>query len=396
MKISEKIKENKLFFIIFGLMTISSVIYLSELELISLVDPFYPPLYVINYDCGFSSRLLVGAVFSLFFKESLDIVVLTRILLAIYFIMCFCISLFINNYLKNTEYTQGIGIYISLIVLSPVFLAFLKYLGTTDMFWIFLVLASLAVVNKKYLRWFVPVFCVISLAIHEIFAVTYLPLIAIAVLYQFIKQPKLNNFVFIASCALIVGAAAVYFIFIGDGTMKMTSDTMVEFASNRLDMHKGSISDYYLRSIFFWETDGVEAYSGLSGFLQYNYNTFIQSDNGSFSRILTRIVSDIITAVPFFYLIVKSARLEKNIGKKFIFICSAIAAVPSLAILFFSTDTERYSLHFILNIIFLILFFIKEKDFTFNESYKNFVEKVKTKKFLIPVLAVLAIKIILR
>ncbi len=389
MKILNKIKENKIFFVVFGLFMISSVIYLSDVNLNALIDPFYPPLYVVNYNCGLSSRLFIGAVFSLFIDKKLDIIVLTKILLCFYFFICFLISLFTNSRLKNTEYEKGIGIYITFAAISPVFLSFLQYLGTTDMFWVLLVIASLFAVDKKYLRWLIPAFCVASLAIHEVFAATYLPLITITVLYQYIKNPNMNNLFFISVSALIVGAAAVYFIFIGDNTMKLTSDEFVSYAANRLDMHGLTLSDYYIRSVFFWETPEAEAYSGFIGFLKYNFENFILGVDGSFYKIFVQIISTLFTAIPFFILTVNAYRQEKIRGKKFIFFCTALIALPTVILVLFSTDTERYAMHFILNVIFALLFFVKERDTSFNAAYNRFVDKINSHKISAAVIGVM-------
>ncbi|MBR5262299.1 MAG: hypothetical protein IKV49_00620, partial [Clostridia bacterium] len=200
MKLIEKSKENKIFFITFILLCLTSLNFILQRDFTQLVDSDYYPLYVVNYDCGFSSRLLVGAVFSLFFGEALSIQALTAVLYGIYILLCLSLSIFINNYLKNTDF-EMLGIYAAFMIVSPAFTSILNYFGILDIFWFFCAMGALAVINKKGLRWLVPVFCIIGLAIHEVFLTTYMPVIAIAVLYQLIKKPCAANYAFAAVCA---------------------------------------------------------------------------------------------------------------------------------------------------------------------------------------------------
>ncbi len=394
MKISKKIKENKLFFVIFGLMMLSSAVYLFDKSFIGIISDEYYPLYVVNYDCGYSSRLFIGALFSLFFKERISITAITAVLLILYFIICFFISLFINSYLKENKYSTSLGLYMTLMVISPTFLALVSYLGTTDIFWLFLVLGSVFLAEKKYLRWLVPVFCVISLAIHEVFCITYLPLIVLILLYRFFQKSDKSGLIFLIVSILIIGAAAIYFAFIGDGTMKMTPDQFIDFATGRLDLEGTQFSDYYARSVFFWETPDLDGYSGFLGYLKYNMEKFVFGINGTFYKIATHIISVLLTATPFFFLMVRCAKQEKNLGRKFIFICSLLLILPTLTILFFSTDTERYCLHFILNMILFLSFLAKENDNTFTESCNWLAKKIETNKIACAALTVMAIIII--
>lgn len=370
MKILNKIKENKIFFVTFGALMYVSFTYLVQKENIHYIDNYYYPLYVINYDCGFSSRLLIGAIYSLFFGEKLSIDALLYSLLIIYTVVCFLFSLTVNNYLKRTNY-KAIGIYALFMVASPAMLAFLRYLGTLDLFLMFFVLGSLYFVNKKGLRWLVPVFCVVSLCLYDLFATTYLPLMAIAVFYQFVKKPNVSNFIYIAVCAVVVGFATVYFLILGDSTMKMTSEQMVEFARERLEAPANNFDEYYLRSVFFWETPQVENYHGFLGYIKYNFEHYIHGDRSAVKMLCFFIVSNLLSSIPFVYLIAKAFKKAETPLKKFIYFCSFAPILCMLINLLLSTDPDRFSLHFLLSVIFTLLFFVSENDTAFSEAYND-------------------------
>ena len=394
MKLAERIKENKIFFLTLILSVSVSAFYLLQKDLPQMMDNFYYPLYVVNYDCGLSSRLLVGSVFSLFSDGALSSVTLIRVMLCIHFLMCLVLSLFINSYLKKTSF-EALGIYAAFMVVSPVFLSFLTYLGILDVFWIFCTIGAVTAVSKRGWRWLVPVFCLVGLAVHEVFATTYLPVIAIAVLYQFIKKPSVSGFAFISFCALCVGAAAVYFLFIGDGTMTMTSDEMVSFARNRLDSDAKSFDEYYLRSVFFWETPEVEAYDGFFGYLRYNFKKFNFNDSSALREIMFYTLINMLSAVPFVAVIFSAFRKAERPAEKFIFFCALMPVPLSILHTLFSSDTERFSAHLLLVMLTLLLFFSKENSTAFSQAYSCVEKKIRDNKIILAILGASVAKIVL-
>lgn len=394
MKLTQKSNENKIFFVTFILLCLTALNFILQRDLTQLVGSEYYPLYVVNYNCGFSSRLLVGAVFSLFFKETLSVQTLTAVLFAIYILLCLCLSLFINNYLKNTAF-EMLGIYAAFMIVSPAFVSVLNYFGILDIFWFFCTMGALAVMNKKGLRWLVPVFCIIGLAIHEVFLTTYLPVIAIAVLYRFIKKPCAVNFIFVAVCAVVVGAASVYFLIIGDSTMKMTADEMVEFARSRLSTDASNFPDWYMRSVFFWEIPNVEKYEGFSGYLQYNLIEWLKTNPSSLQIIGFFLISDIISSIPFIYLIVGAFRKAESPAKKFVYLCCLMTVPLLLLQIFFSTDTERFSMHWLTVMLFILLFFAKENDSAFRLAFEEAKLRLSEKKISLAFFGIAAARIIL-
>lgn len=394
MKALKFIKDNKIFFVTFGMLMLVSVEYLVQKEFVHFMDNFYYPLYVIDYSCGYSSRLLIGSIFSLFIDGPVNYSTIIGFMLCVYTAVCFTLSLFINNYLKSTKY-EPVAVYALFMIVSPTFLSFLKYLGTLDIFWIFFVVASLWAVDKKGWRWLVPIFCSLALCIYELFVTTFLPVMAIIVFYQFVKKPNVSNFIYIAGCAVVVGLATLYFLRLGDFTMKMTSDELVTFAQSRLDEESRNFDQYYIRSVLFWETPEVENYHGFAGYIQYCYEYFIKDSNSLLSGIRFFLLSNFITAIPFVCIIIKSFRKAAKPLEKFIFLCSLSPIAFVVINLLLSTDTERFSTHFLLAILFLTLFFIKDNNTAFSDSYDELKEKLSNNKVGIGVFVIAAARTIL-
>lgn len=393
MKTLKAIKENRIFFVTFGVLMFVSLAYLLQKESIHYIDDFYYPMYVVNYKCGLSSRLLVGSVFSLFIRDRLSIDVLIHVLIAVYFAVCFLFSLLVNNYLKKTKF-EAIGVYALLMTVSPVFLSFVRYMGIIDIFWMFFVFGSVAAVSRKGWRWLVPVFCVISLAIHEVFAITYLPIIAVMIFYQFSKKPDIFSFIYLAMSAVIIGAAGLYFIVIGDSTMAMTSDELVDFARDRLDEQGRNFDDYYIRSALYWETADVEEYNGFLGYINYNFNKYVLGYNG-LQSVLYFLVSDILLCIPYGWLIIKSFRKTTKPLLKFAFLCAVTVIPISLFNLFISSDTERFSMHLLLSVLMMMLFLVHEKDSSFSEAYDDALAKIRENNATSIILGFSALMIVL-
>lgn len=395
MKIIQRVKENKFFFFTFGMLMLVSFEFFFCKEPIHYIDNYYYPLYVINYDCGYCSRLLVGAVLSLFFGDKLmSASFIINLLVSVYLVVCFLISLFLNNYLKKTKF-EALGIYAIFIVITPIMLGFLRFLGTLDLFWMGFVLGSLWLVDKKGWRWLVPVFCVVSLCIYELFVTTYLPVMAIAVFYQFVKKPNVSNFIYITVCAVFVGAATIYFLILGDSTMKMASDQMVEFARSKLDATGSDFNDGYLRATFFWEMPNVESYSGFTGYIQYNFDVFTKNDLSAIKTNIFFFICNLISAIPFLWIIAKSFRKVKKPLEKFVFFCCFSTVAFMFINLLLSTDTERFSIHFLLASLLLVLFFVKEKNTAFSESYDEIMQKIDNNKSGFAISAVCLARIVL-
>ncbi len=394
MKISEKIKENKIFFVVFGILTVTSAVYLADKEFSSLMSTYYASLYAVNYTCGFNSRLLIGSIFSLFYKDQISYTAIVTVLLVAYFLMCFLFSLFVNSYLKKRKNDLPVSIYIVFLILNPVNVAFLKFFGTTDIFWMFLIIPAFLVIDKKYLRWLTPVCCVIGLAIHEFFAVIYMPLIAFAIFYQYAKNPKTSNLIYLIGSALLCGAASVYFLIFSKGTLTMTSAEMIEYAQSRLDLHGKTLSEFYIKGAFFWEGNehSFDYQRNVLGYVQYWLDKFTSDD---IKNLICNIIADFLAASPFMYLLFKSIKNEKKALKKFSLFCFALVPFISSFLFLMSTDTMRFSQHFIINIILATLFFIKEKDATFEQSYNTLINKVSADKATFAVIGLLIATIIL-
>ena len=390
MKILDKVKENKLFFITFGVIIVNSLIFIYNTNLSYLMKNYYHSLYVVNYSCGYSSRLLIGSIFSLFFKDQLSYETLLIILLVIYFIICLLFSLVVNKYLKNTDY-KHLKLFIVFLAATPFFNGILDFFGVVDMFWPFIIMFSLWAVDKKGLRWLVPFACVAGMAIHEYFTITYMVPCAIMIYHQFAKKPNASNFIYVAFSAVLLSAASYYFLFVGNETMKMTPDELFNFVKTKTNVTENTYDETYVKSIFFWKENPVNFYDvdpesiTYMTYIKVVISTLTASDRSDISSIFSFLLAICIIFSPLAFLFAKSFKEEKSPMKKITYFLSLTPLFLGIVYQIVSTDDTRFMYHFIIMIVFLLLFMVKEKEDIFIENYTKL-----TKKSTNPLVVVIA------
>ena len=177
--------------------------------------------------------------------------------------------------------------------------------------------------------------------------------------------------------------------------MKMASEQMVEFARSKLDATGSDFNDGYLRATFFLEMPNVESYSGFTGYIQYNFDVFTKNDLSAIKTNIFFFICNLISAIPFLWIIAKSFRKVKKPLEKFVFFCCFSTVAFMFINLLLSTDTERFSIHFLLASLLLILFFVKEKNTAFSESYDEIMQKIDNNKSGFAISAVCLARIVL-
>jgi hypothetical protein len=171
---------------------------------------------------------------------------------------------------------------------------------------------------------------------------------------------------------------------------------MLRFARSRLDEQGRNFDDGYLKSAFFWELPKVEQYDkNFLGFIKYCFEIYTKNDSDAIKTNTFFIFSNIISSLPFIYLILKSLKKAEKPLNKFIFLCS-LAPIPCMLInILLSTDTDRFSVHFLLASLLLLIFFIKEKDVNLSESYDEATRKLNQNKTVLAIIGLSLARIVL-
>ena len=388
MKIKKKIIENKIFFITFSALLLDLVMWLLTVDIHDAVDNYYYPMYVINYSIGFCSRALIGSIISLF-TDTVNVTVLTICLICFHIVACFFISLFINGCMKKCD-SKLLYVFILIVLLSPIFTVFLRYMGIMDIFWLLGTIACVCIADKKFIRWIIPLICTLCLATHNAYVLTYLPVVLIIVMYQYIKKPSVGNLIFIVSCFILTGAASVYFVLVGDSTIKLTESELLSYVRGRLT--GGGFDETYILFSLYGKVPGIENVQGFGNYLKFMFEfTTTNMDKGWY------IYFTVITAAacaPIYAIITGMIKKAEKLNEKFVYACSYLFIPLSVLAALLSTDTDRYSSSLVLSLILLIMYFIRTGNKNFKERLDSFTAKINEKKALYIIVAVLICKYI--
>lgn len=181
------------------------------------VDSITTTYYLISYEFGFVSRAFIGSVFSLFTdyitNHMLYIVSIVMLLLLIAFI-----SILLGGIIRRSSINlkNPILLFILLFLASPLSVTYLLgfHFGRLDLYWLLLTLLALVFMKKPVLRWFVPLICAIALCVHQGYMDTYMPALAIPLLYEVYKSNYSKKLIVIFSLSCITMIALfVYFQF---------------------------------------------------------------------------------------------------------------------------------------------------------------------------------------
>ena len=187
--------------------------------------------YLIDYSMGKTSRLLVGSIVKLFNPDPTPEWIAGFCMIVLGFTLLLS-AVVIGKVIKCSDSEIKVQtLVLALFAVTGIFTFsnFSVYLGILDI-WMFVVaLVALLCLGNKYLQWLVPVLCAVGVFIHNGFAITYFPLIALAAFYLAITKEKkiATSLVFIISCAVAV-VATLWVSVKGAGTAAMTYEQLVE------------------------------------------------------------------------------------------------------------------------------------------------------------------------
>lgn len=191
--------------IIFSFLLFESIFMMPD----SVVDEIAKASYLITYKFGFISKALIGSFFSLFTDRitSYQIYVTAIItFLILIFLIAFLLGAIIRKSQPNTR--SSVIVFVMLFLSSPFSVTYLlgMYIGRFDTYWIIITLASLVFLKRPFLRWVIPLLCCVAMLIHQGYVFTYMPALAIPMLYEIYKNKysKKHIIIFLLSCFSLI------------------------------------------------------------------------------------------------------------------------------------------------------------------------------------------------
>lgn len=385
----EKIKQNKIFFLCFAVVVLSSVTTILSKGFDSLMNSDYYPLYALDYSIGFCSRILVGSVISLF-TDQVNLVALKIALIVIYFLVCAFVCYLINKVLKGQS-NNIIFIFTAVFLISPYFTSIMRYFGTMDIFWLLCMVLSFYLADKKYARWLIPIICVAGSAFHNAFILAYLPVIAVFVLYNFAKNPDKKSLAFVIVTSVFALASAVYFVIFADSTVHITQEQLLDTVNQRLG--GVNFNKTYIIFSLFNDNPQIEQLNGFGEYIKFMlwYTAETSGITSNVGLYLYMFLSTVIFAVPVYVLSVRMIKKAEKPLMKFIYALPFVY-IPALAVcVLTSTDTDRFISTFLFSLLFTILMYAKNSDKAFNDSLDELYKKIKSKKAVAIIVAAMLV-----
>lgn len=180
-----------------------------------LADNNTATAYLLNYEFGFNPQSLVGSVFYLFTDLITGRMIFVVAVISFLF-MAAQISLLLGRLVRRSpaEERPSTVTVMLLFLASPLSVTYLlgMHMQRLDVYWIILTLLSLAFIKRPALRWSIPLLCAAAICVHQGFMSTYMPALAIPLLYEVIKSPRrIGNYLLFGASCLIMIALFAYF-----------------------------------------------------------------------------------------------------------------------------------------------------------------------------------------
>lgn len=301
---------------------------------------FSPPVavyYFPSYKLGFINKAFIGSVFSLFtdYLTNNELIIVNIIVVFFLFTL---ISIILGKAIGKSDsaFKPAVTIFTFLLLTAPLSFSSLieRHFGRLDIFLLIFTLLGLVCLKLPGIKWIIPVLCFAAVATHPGYLVTYMPALAIALLYEVYrnKYSKKSIILFSISCIVLI-SFFIYFQLFSPRINFASAEQLGSYFSKRTDM-KISISVLYIEYFYkYRQLADPKLFSDL----------FIPMLKGT---ILPTII--VFTAFTFPLIIIfisvwkHSIHNADNLFLKLIFILCACAPIAFIPAAIFGQDWERW------------------------------------------------------
>ena len=160
--------------------------FIGNFDAIITPDESIYTYHIVDFRIGYVSRVIQGQIFQWIFPNPSRQLV-KRVSLVLFILVVFCASYFLEKlYLSITSNNKSIFLYLILIfcVSGSTFHIFYRQLGMLDVYWVYAFLFFLIFLQNKKTWFLIPFSFVFMVAVHYGSLLTYIPLMAIILLYK--------------------------------------------------------------------------------------------------------------------------------------------------------------------------------------------------------------------
>lgn len=336
----------------------------------------YVTVLIFDYRIGFAPRLFIGSLMSLFsdyksvafMNKFMDIVCVTTL-----FIFTIVAGRIIRKFDNKTKVIPIFFIILFLAVPYSRGVLFPGPIVSLDRFLVLFTLLALLAINKKGFKWFVPILVFMGLATYQGFAFTYMPAIAILLIYEIYRNHKSKESIVLCIVAFVTMAVFSAYFFLHHGLDAFKNiDELLAYAADKTDLR------VYLKEFDIRYT--------LNGYFFIKPTDFFQIIvNEGWKGLKSEFISIIYLMpifVTFFVIWKNSIKNSSDRIEKFSFILCMLAPLARLPMFLFSTNYVRGRSSVVVIQFFLVLYLLYIGNNTVKESARQVVMFFKRNKLL--------------
>lgn len=316
---------------------------------LSVTTDIYSMLHIFDYRIGFAPRLFIGSVMSLFTDYKSQ--AFMDNFFSIVFILEAVLFAFVAGRIirKASDETKEITVlFIALFLAVPYSLASLyPRLLSVDRFLVIFTLLALIVLNKKGFKWLVPALIFMSLATYTGYAFTYMPAIALLLIYEVYRNSNSKQSILLcfAGFATMAGFSAYFFLFEGLENFKNV-DELVAYAAGKTDL---PFVGYFKEVV---DTLLIKSPENL-----WNTTLAMEEHIRFYGEFAATIFLFPLIAI-FLFVWIHAIKSSSNKFEKFIFILGLLAPVARFPMFILSTNFYRGRISVVVVQFFLIFYFL--------------------------------------
>lgn len=350
--------------------------------------------YLIDYSMGKTSRLLVGSIVKLFNPDPSPTWIAGFATVVVMLTLLFS-SIVIGKVIRSTEDELKPQLLVFTAFLTTgifTFYGFSVFLGMLDIWMFIAALLAVLCANNKYLRWFVPVLCAVGVLVHNAFAITYFPLVALTVFYLAVTGEKkaANSIVFVLSC--LAAAALTFFVsFKGNETVTLSYEQLYETLRNRggytYDEHGIETVGFYLLKRPPESTGAtIEMAAQVSPFALIKEVAKYSLQDISLSNAIAVISFGVVVLAAFWAIWIKCIRNAQTKSRKFVYLCFMLSVLVIPAGMLVAADFIRWFQGGIITQFGLVMLMFMKKDEPFEKATVQLREFFSDKKLLLAIM----------
>lgn len=364
----DKIKYELPIFLLLLIQTIPQNLDFSE-------DP-YASLLALDYGAiGFAPRIFPGSVMALFFdyRGHRQINIFFGVILVLTFLL---VSWVAGRLIRTADddVKKMMIFFVALFLAGPYSSAVLfPQMFAPDRLLVLFTLLGLLIMNIRLVKWLLPFILFAALATHNIFTFTFMPAIAILLLYELYTTgySKSNKFFCVINYLTMFTFTAYFYLF--SGLQRMTLAELIAYAGTKTDIPIRE--DMYLGYFF---ADPRRLFAGIQSYM--SANDVIRSEYRAILFLLPLIIL-------FLFIWKNSFSASKNRFEKFIFILCILAPLARIPLLPINSEVYRGRVAIAFVQFMLLFYFLYRKNPAVTQSVKRLGEFLQRNRLLMLLLA---------